>query len=180
MKRILCLFLALTMLLLFVGCSKDDGTPEGYKLASNDETCKYTLYVPETWISETKDTNFTMATVSTSDRSNVSMAQVTDVVSGESFADFWGRQKAQYTTLFGESFTVEKEAEAVKVGERSAFRCIFTATYGGVEYKYMQVFITHTELLSAELYVFTYTAEKAKYDGNLEKVNEVLSYIRWD
>ena len=180
MKRIVCFFLAMTMLLLLAGCSKDKDAPDGYKLASNKDTCKYTLYVPESWICEVRETNYTTATVSSTDRSNISMAQVTDVVSGESFADFWGRQKNQYTALFGESFSVVSEAEAVKLGGRNAFRCIFTASYDGVSYKYMQIFVTNTELLSSELYVFTYTASAAKYDENLEAVNAVLSYVQWN
>ena len=113
---------------------------------------------------------------------------MSDVESGESFDEFWAAQEEEYKKLFPDGFTVLEKGASVKVGGISGFRCVYTASFGGVEYKFMQVFVPRSTVFTAKLYAFTYTAENAKvegketthYDEHLEKVNEILSYVQWD
>ncbi len=189
MKKILCLILALASVFAFASCSGDDGTPDGYKLASNDEACKYSLYVPENWVTSAGEnkTNFTQATVSSADACNISFSPVTDIDMGDGLDEFWVKQEAEYKKLFPD-FTVLSAKEIVAVGGANGYRYISTATYGGVEYKFMQIFVPKSNIFTAELYAFTYTArtEKAEgkdvshYDEHLETVNQIISYFKWD
>ena len=61
----------------------------------------------------------------------------------------------------------------------NGFRYTFTAKHGGKDYKFMQVFVPRATLMTAELYVFTYTAAADHYDGHLEAVNEIFSHFKW-
>lgn len=187
MKKILCLLLALASLLVFTACSDGD-VPDGYKLASNSEACKYSLYVPESWIFGENKTGVTMATVAKGDECSVSLSLVSDVEAGESFEAFWAAQENEYKTLFHEGFSVEEKGALVKVGGENGFRCVFTATFGGKQYKFMQVFVPRVAFFTSELYAFTYTASTDKvegkdathYDEHLETVNEILSFVQWN
>ena len=190
MKKIIALLLCFATLFAFFACGGEDDAPDGYKKASNDEACAYTLYVPENWVQNPGEnkTNFTMATVSNTDSCNVSLSVVSDIASGATFEEFWAAQEAQYKTIFHEGFTVVEKGASVKAGGLSAIRCVYTARFGGKDYKYMQVFIPKQSFFSAELYVFTYTASAEKvsgketthYDEHLETANAILSYLKWD
>jgi hypothetical protein len=183
MKRITLLLLSLLCVLSLASCGNtDDIVPNGYKLASDAEASDYSLYVPDGWITSNEGT-FTQATVSNSDRSNISFAVVPGVENGiRTIADYWNGQKAEYEALLGESFaqTEDEQGAVVSVGGETGYRYIFTASYGGKDYKFMQIYLVHTGTLTADFYVFTYTAEADKYDGHLEAVNQILSYMKWD
>ena len=190
MKKIISLLLSAATLFLLVSCSNGDEAPDGYKIASNSEACAYTLFVPENWVTSAGEnkTDYTMATVANADRCNVSLSVVSDVESGATFEEFWAAQEAQYKALFPDGFTVEKTGETVKVGSLNGIRCIYTASFGGKQYKFMQVFVPRSTVFTAKLYAFTYTASLDKvegkdvthYDEHLETVNEILSYVNWD
>lgn len=188
MKKILCLLLATVSIFALTACSGGDDTPDGYKLASSSEACKYALYVPESWVAGENKTGVTMATVANRDECSVSMALVSDVESGDSFEAFFAAQEKSYQTLFHEGFSVIEKGAVVKVGTENGFRCVFTATYGGKQYKFMQVFVPKASFFTSELYAFTYTASMDKvegkdtthYDEHLEAVNEILSFVKWN
>lgn len=189
MKRIVCLLTAILLVFVLTACGDDEGVPTGYKIASNSEACRYTLYVPEGWIASPGEnkTDYTMSTVSNTDACNISLSVVTDVASGESFEAFWTAEEASYRTIFHEGFEVLEKGTVVKVGDASGFRCVFTARFGGKDYKYMQVFIPRSDFFTSELYAFTYTASADKvegkdithYDEHLETVNGILTLVKW-
>lgn len=189
MKKILCLLLALASVFAFASCSQDDGTPDGYKLASNDEACKYSLYVPENWVASDGEskTNFTQATVSNADSCNISFSPVNDLAMGDGLDEFWAKEEAKYKILFPD-FTLLSAKEVVAFGGANGYRYIFTASFGGTEYKFMQIFVPKSEIFTAELYAFTYTArtemaagkDVSHYDEHLETVNQIISYFKWD
>ena len=189
MKRIVCLLLAIFLTFALVSCGESEDAPTGYKLASNSAACRYSLYVPEGWIASPDEnkTNYTMSTVSNTDPCNVSLSIITDVASGATFEEFWAAEEESYRTIFHEGFEVLEKGAVVKVGDASGFRCVFTARFGGKDYKYMQVFIPRSDFFTSELYAFTYTASLDKaagkdvthYDEHLETVNGILSLIKW-
>ena len=190
MKRIVCLLMACLLAFSLASCGKDDEAPAGYKLASNSEACRYALYVPEGWVTSPGEnkTNYTMSTISNTDACNISLSLVTDIASGATFEEFWAAEEAQYKAIFSEGFEVLEKGKAVKVGDASGFRCVFTARFDGKDYKYMQIFIPRSDLFTAELYAFTYTASAEKvagketthYDEHLEDVNGVLALVKWN
>ena len=188
MKKTLCLLLLLASLLAFSACSDGGDAPDGYKLASNSDACEYSLFVPDGWICGENKTGVTMATVGKSDECSVSLSLVSDVKAGDSFEAFWAAEENEYKKLFPDGFSVEEKGALVKVGGENGFRCVFTASFGGKQYKFMQVFVPKSGLFTSELYAFTYTASSDKvegketthYDEHLETVNEILSFVKWN
>lgn len=181
MKKILCVLLALTALLSFSSCAKEAAVPDGYKLASNAEACAYSLFVPESFVAGDSGSTFTKANVSNSDACEVSFMTVADI-GGNTVAEHWESLQAEYAATFPEGYAVteDEQGAAVSVGGINGFRYIFTAKYGGKEYKFMQIFVARSTLMTAELYVFTYTAAADHYDTHLEAVNGIVSNIVWD
>ncbi len=182
MKKILCVLLALVAVLSFTACSGDDTVvPDGYKLASNSEACAYSLFVPENFISGDSGSTFTKADVSNSDHCEVSF-MITPEIGGNTVAEHWESLQASYAATFPEGYAVteDEQGTVVSVGGVSGFRYIFTAKYGGKDYKFMQIFVARATVMTAELYVFTYTAAADHYDTHLEAVNGIVSNIVWD
>ena len=189
MKKIIALLLALSTLLLFASCGRTAGdAPEGYKLASNDALCDYALYVPEVYVTESNDSNYTIATVSNADKCTVSVAKLENVYA-ETVEEYWKQCKAGYAFL--SDFTVEAQGTdeegnpiewakaTVGTGERAktGYRYVFTGKYGGNTYKYQQIFLVHGSAFNSSLYCITFTSLADHYDSHLEAVNQILGYF---
>lgn len=178
MKRITALLLAVLSLLTFTACSKDDSIPEGFKLASDPNACAYSLYVPENWVSGNTGSNVTTVTVSNSDKCNISLSVVPKIET-QTIGQHWEAQIPEYQRIFSGSFAIteDEQGAAVSVGAAAepGYRYIFTANYGGVAYKFMQVFFIH----GSDFYVYTYTALADHYDEHLEIVDGILSMIKF-
>ncbi len=181
MKKFFCVFLVLAVLLSFASCSKEETVPDGYKLASNSEACAYSLFVPESFVSGDSGSTFTKANVSNSDTCEISFMTVSEI-GGNTVAEHWESLQASYAATFPEGYAVteDEQGTAVAVGGINGFRYIFTAKYGGKDYKFMQIFVARSTVMTAELYVFTYTAAADHYDTHLEAVNGIVSHIVWD
>ena len=188
MKKIAALLLALSMLLL-ASCAKDaDEAPQGYKLASNDALSDYVLYVPEVYVAESTQSNYTIATVSNADKCTVSVAKLENVYAA-TVAEYWEQCKGDYSFLT--NFTVvsngtddagnpvEWQKATVGTGERArqGYRYVFTGDYNGTTYKYQQIFLVHGDIFSSSLYCITYTATADHYDTHLEALNAILGYF---
>ena len=189
MKKILALLLACATLLLAVSCGKTAGdAPDGYKLASNDALCDYALYVPKVWVTESNDSNYTIATLSGADKATLSVAKLENVYA-DNLDEYWSSCKEDYAFLTdftvisqgtndaGESVAWEKTTVGTGDKAKTGFRYVFTGKFGGTEYKYQQIFIVHGGAFSSALYCITYTATADKYDTHLETVNAALGYF---
>lgn len=189
MKKILALLLACATLLLAVSCGKAAGdAPDGYKLASNDALCDYALYVPKVWVTESNDSNYTIATLSGADKATLSVAKLENVYA-DNLDEYWNSCKEDYAFLTdftvisqgtndaGESVAWEKTTVGTGDKAKTGFRYVFTGKFGGTEYKYQQIFIVHGGAFSSALYCITYTATADKYDTHLETVNAALGYF---
>lgn len=189
MKKIFALLLACATLLLTVSCAKTAGdAPDGYKLASNDALCDYAFYVPEVWVTESNNSNYSIATLSGADKATLSVAKLENVYA-ENLDEYWKSCKDDYAFL--SDFTVlsqgtndkgeavEWEKTTVGTGDRAktGFRYVFTGKFGDTEYKYQQIFVVHGGAFSSALYCITYTAPAANYDMHLETVNAALAYF---
>ena len=187
MKKILALFLVLTSLVLsLASCGgNDEGAPTGFKKASNDEACSYTLYVPDSWtVASGSQTDYTMAST---DGVSVSMA-VVNRVSASTVGEYWEDCQEEYARLF-EEFTPDAENQGTEltVGGAYGTRYLFSAKYNGVEYRYMQVYIVHADSLlsGSRLYIFTFAAKASVFDAyydneeNLD-VLAILSHFKFD
>ncbi|MBE6567846.1 MAG: hypothetical protein E7657_04220 [Ruminococcaceae bacterium] len=189
MKKIVAVLLALSTLFFAVSCAKDAGdAPQGYKLASNDALCDYVLYVPEVYVTESNQSNYTIATISNADKCTVSVAKL-DSVYAENMDAYWAECKKDYAFL--SDFTVEAQGtdengnpiERVKAsvgtGETltEGWRYVFTGSYNGTAYKYQQIFLVHGNVFSSSLYCITFTTLADHYDSHLEIFNQILGYF---
>lgn len=183
----LCLLAALLVLALASCGGTEDGTPAGFKKASDDDACSYTLYVPDTWtVASGSTTDYTMATISTTDPCSVSVA-VVSAVSASTVAEYWEDCQEEYGRLFDE-FTpdAEGQGEVVSIGGGYGSRYFFNAKYGGAEYRYMQIFFTHMDSpFAGRLYILTYTASAEHFDAHYDNEQEqdvlaIISHFKFD
>lgn len=178
MKKLIALTLALCALFSLAACGKDEpAAPDGYKIASNEEICSYTLYVPETWAAQSDRTDYTIAAVSSSDKCTVSVAKIEDdaLYDVTTVAEYWEKCKEKFTFL--SDFAVTEEGAQISVGKdgTQGWRYTFSGKYNGADYKYMQVFF----LKGRDFYCYTYTATAEHFDKHLSLVNDILSYFRF-
>ncbi len=180
-KRIALLLLAVITVLSLVSCGGNtDETPIGFKKASNDDACTYTLYVPENWsVTAGSVSDYTMASFT---GGSVSMA-VVNSVSATTVDEYWQDCQEEYARLFDE-FTpdaAENQGADVVMGGGHGTRYFFTAKYNGEEYRYMQIYTVHMDSLLAgsRLYIFTYTAEADVFERYYDNDNnlDVLAII---
>ena len=194
MKKFLALVLALASILAFSACGNKDEVPDGFQLASDADACAYSLYIPENWVAGNGGSSMTTATANGSgEKCNISFALLAeypqaDAEGNVTIAAIWNADQEKFKAIFGESFTVLEQCNEngepnAWVGDKQAYRYVYTATYLGTEYKFMQVYVSTVQ----GVYVFTYTATTATdkdgvahYDKHLEQVNAILGYVTFD
>ena len=189
MKKIASLLLVLATLLFAVSCSKAAGdAPQGYKLASNDALCDYALYVPEVYVTESNQSNFTIATLSNADKCTISVAKLENVYAA-TVAEYGEECKSDYAFLSDfavvsqgtdkDGNPVEWEKASVGTGEKvkEGYRYVFTGRFNGTSYKYQQIFLVHGNAFSSALYCITFTSTAEHYDMHLEALNSILGYF---
>lgn len=182
MKRILTLAVALCLLctlgLFAVSCSSGDVAPEGMQNAAAVGE-GFLFYVPESWQSQANSGVSAARYGNNEDKSNVSMTKYVPNTAEEGTPEhYWVYfLKPAYEKQFVD-FAVMEDGNGVDVtlGGRSAKKYVFTATFGGVAYKYMQVI---AQGVDANTYIFTYTAKPEFFDAHLEEVATMLTEFRF-
>lgn len=185
-KRILSiLFVILSLTFVLASCGKDSDIPEGMKRASDTKIVDYELFVPEDWIVDTpsfsssddddiKRLAVSMAHVSNSDRSNISVAQWNVTANTSTVEEWWEKEyKPDITSVLGATVTLEDD-ETIIDG-KSAKKYEFSAKLGETTYKYMVC----ATVRNGSIYVITYTSNEENYEKNLEAVDEILENIRF-
>ena len=155
--------------------------PAGMKLASFDEG-SYRLFVPETWQLRTQN-GLTLAYVSESDRSNISMMAYMPEQDSMSLAEYWELCKKDYArdlldfqVLDAETKIYNSETDTdwdLRMSGRLADKAVFTASIDGVTYKYCQYFCAYASMI----YVLTYTSTEALFDSHLNELEKVLENV---
>lgn len=176
--RLLCVLLVCAMLTgALVSCSSGSEIPDGYQYA----TCKgeyFRLFVPTQWTVNTESgvsgAHYLL------DGTAVSMAEVhfeKPVAEGETgegttatLEDFFTAHKADLTRLM--NYTPEKEFDST-LGSYRAKDITYTATVGGVDYRYRQV-LTKVE---GRFYLFTFTSPVDSFDQWSDTVEGILEEV---
>lgn len=173
-RKISALVAAALMMATLVSCGEDtDSAPLGFKEISNDGV-SYDLYVPDEWTTDIS-TGVTAAYYSGIDPSNISMMAFE--LSGKevtSIADYWAIYEPSLKAMFPDLEYVG-EPDEVTLDEVPAMQYIYTGTVADVQYKLMQI----VAIKNASVYIFTYTAETAKYDEHIEDVLAILDYFNF-
>lgn len=182
MKKTVILLLCFALVLpMLVSCGNDTEVPDGYKLASDPDYCKYSLYVPEIWISQSEKGDVTRAQVGGEDACNVSVTPIpSSAIKQATMQEYW---QAQEELLRGEiaDFEIADEDRLVSVtlGGLPAYRCIYTGTVLGVKRQWMQIYCPHSEFLGGSMIIFTYTAQADHYATHIDTVTDIIGYFKF-
>ncbi len=167
MKKILTLALSLLLALTaLVGCNAPEAdVPEGMKNAALDGV-EYALFVPENWVIN-KNSGVSGAYVSAYDKSNVSVNSYLPSTA-MTIEDYWAFCAASYEKEF-DSFAQVENGVTTMAGVNAPYY-VYTATIGGVEYKFLQAITATGDMF----YTLTYTATPDTYDTHLESVMKII------
>lgn len=170
MKKILSALLVLCMMLTFVACAKNDGTPDGMKNVAGEKDAFY-LYVPESW--SENNNGVVGAKYSNTDTSNVSVT----AYGGSEYSnveEYWNDFKKNVATISTE-FEAVKENEPALLGGANAVQYVFKMTTGDVKYQIRQVFVSYSNIM----YVVTYTATEDKFDAHADDVQKIIDEFKF-
>ncbi len=166
MKKFICIILALVCLTALVSCSKNQETPEGYKLIS-DENAAYYFYAPTQWVVNDGDGPDSVF-YSEADRSIVTVTTYLALETIQTVEEYWKHVENSYKTTYAEYVLVE--SGDTMMGERNAKSYTFTATIGGVSYKLRQIIAVSGDYF----YIMTYMSTPDNFDKHIEEVNGMV------
>ena len=187
--RFLALLLCAATLLVFASCVKDrpEGIPDGMQLACA-ENADFRLYVPTTWNPNT-DYGVSGAYFNLSTQTTVSVVKypITDAMraqlseasiaedNGEARIDwYWSTQcrPALEAVSLGGSFSDVEEKTSTLLGDANAWRyhCKGHSKQKQADVHFVQVIAERENAF----YVFSYTAEEARYEACLPDVESML------
>lgn len=185
-RRILSVLLTVLALFALSSCSGKTDVPKGMKLASDTSIVDYSLFVPKSWIIDASDGK-TMAHVSESDRSNVSVAQWNLTEELSSFDAWWEDYKEQLNDINKITpnifkMTVVTEGEKTVVDGKAASKYIYYGTFNGVKFTFMVV----ATIRNGSMYVITYMSigevddENSLFAKNLGTVNSIIENMKFN
>ncbi|MGM9665467.1 MAG: hypothetical protein ACI3XX_02885 [Eubacteriales bacterium] len=180
MRRVLSVLLIVLALCALTSCSGKTDVPKGMKLASDTSIVDYSLFVPEEWIIDSNDGK-TMAHVSETDRSSVSVAQWNLTGDISSIESWWENYKEQIGEVFTD-MTVTTEGEKTVVDGKAASKYVYSAKLGENKYPFMVV----ATVRNGSIYVITYTSigeiddENSLFSKNLATVNSIIENFRFN
>ena len=175
MKKISVILLLLAILASLFACSgKEIDVPDGMQLASGDEVA-YRLFVPGGWII-TESNGICGAYYSTNDKSSITMSSFYPEGDMLSINDYWQSCENSYSETY-KNFVLEEKpidnASNAMLGEKPAFKYVFTADIDGSSYKFMQLVTVHDNMF----YTLTYTSSADNYSSHLEDIEKTASEI---
>lgn len=169
MKKLVSLILICVLLTLsFAACGKDTySVPMGMKIASDTEIVDYLLYVPDDWTVDMR-TGVTTAYHSVNDPSNISVTMNASKNPTGGFDEYF----EELLSELEQSFTLVGEVESANLilANEAAQQYVYTAEFGGVEYKFWQVVCIH----EARVYTITYSSTVENYEAHTADMQTAL------
>ena len=162
----------LIVALAMVSCSKDSDAPDGMKELSTDKNA-YNFYVYTQWIVDEQNTQ--CAYYSSTDRSNVSMAAYAPDASFKTVEEYYNATVKQYEDSLADFVKVESNSDA-KMFEYNAYKLVYTFSFGGQQFKVMQVMTLHQGLI----YIFSYSSSPDSFDLHIEDAEAMLKEITFE
>ncbi|MBR7117072.1 MAG: hypothetical protein IKC87_05130 [Clostridia bacterium] len=183
MKKTISLVLAISILMLsllaLTACA-GDGAPVGMKLIRGSDSIGYYIYGPEEWVIANQE-NYGIACSYVSKLDNSSVTLVEADMPEVAIPEYFAKELQSYP----ENFEVKPEAEIKECsfGNASkAYKAIFNYKYGSYEYRSMQIY----SIFENRFYIFTYNApltsydaETTYYDNYLEKVDAIITNVKF-
>jgi hypothetical protein len=175
-KPLVLLFAILSLVFVLVSCGDESDVPDGMQLASDTKIVDYNLYVPEDWIVDTNPAlAVSMAHVSASDRSNISVAQW-NLTTDTSTVDKWWENEYKQQLIDSLNADITLEGKEIIIDGKSAKQYEFSAVIDGTTYKYM----VSATVRNGSIYVITYTSNEENYDKNLDDVSAILENMKFN
>jgi hypothetical protein len=132
--------------------------------------------IPET--SDIPDTSVATDTASAPDNSDTASPETTEAAEKsktEKYIDrYWKKCVMSYSKELN-GFKIIEQGEKTKLGGLEAKKYVYSAVYGGEEYKMQSIITAYGGLM----YVFTYTAKVGNFDGNIKDVNWIISEFKF-
>ncbi len=147
----------------------DKDTPEGMKRISPDGA-QYRFYAPLSWVSNMSD-KMTDAYYPEGGRPNISVTAFSPDTVMTPSEYFEQCQEIYKKDVPGYEANETIEAQNRQVAGRAAISYIYTAGYGGAEYKIMQTILEYNDLI----YSVTYTAYADRFDAHMADVELMLA-----
>ena len=186
MKRIICLSLILILVLgvLFSlsSCMATPNAPEGMQLVRGSDALGYYFYAPEGWVVANQ------GEISAAYASKIDTTSVTFVKAEApkvTIEEYVAAELAKLPEGFNVVEPTEiKECDFGKEDYRadSAYKAIYSYTYGEYAMRCMQIYMTKGE----DFYIFTFTASTAKrteeetyYDAHLVYVDTMINEFKF-
>lgn len=177
MKKFNAVLILLALMLSLIACSNSGvEVPEGMQLVSSDDVA-YHLFVPGGWI-PSESNGICGAYYSSSDKSSITMSSFYPEGDMFSINDYWQTCEASYTETY-KNFVLEEKpkdnASNAMLGEKAAFKYVFTADIDGKSYKFIQIVTVHDNMF----YTLTYTSSAENYASHLEDVEKTISEFKF-
>lgn len=163
--------------LSFVSCSDSDDTyscPDG-KLVATSDAADYYFFYPSDWRADRADgmisvlAGYDPTTGKCLASASVTDFRASDIADGE---EYWTAHLSEYQATFADMEIVEEKTIAI-AGTEFPYKT-YTASVGGVKYKYSQIFIYN----SPRIYIITYTASEDDYDTYIADFDELAASFR--
>lgn len=176
MKKILAVCICIILCLSFAACGNKSevDVPMGMQLASDESVPDYVLMIPNDWTVE-ESTGTTTAYY----KDNLSGAVIATFTASFSVPkeditldNYFESFSSEFAQIFGDG---EKsiETSSTKLGDEDAKQYIYTGNFGGIEYKFWQVFCLH----EGRMYTLTYSTPTEYFDKFAEDMELILEYF---
>lgn len=176
MKKILSLCLACVLLCAtLISCGKDEiEMPPYTQLASDPNVVDFYLFVPDTWTVD-MSTGTAVAYHSVNDPTNISatLGQLNEIHEEDPIGAYFASYSEQFTDAFGAPENVE--SANLMLDGHAAQQYIYTATFGGIEYKFWQVIC----IRQGRVYTVTYSSTVENYEKHAADMQEALTNFRF-
>lgn len=176
MKKILSLCLACILLALsLVACGKDEiDTPPYTQLASDPTVVDFYLFVPDNWTVDIS-TGTATAYYSINDPTNIcaTLNQLTVVNTEDPYGAYFASFSKQFADVFGDPEGVE--TSNLLLDGHDARQYVYTAAFGGIEYKFWQVVC----IRQGRVYTVTYSSTVENYEKHAADMQEALGNFRF-
>lgn len=182
MKKLLSIFLLISLSLTIVSCGKDDdGIPEGMQLVRGGDDVGYYMYAPEEWTVSNQG-NISAAYASAVDSSSITYTE-TDMPN-VSVAEYFAQSSQNYTPDMSFKLLTSDSGIATTFGNAD------NATKFEFEFKHSERSFRSLQILTeykGRFGIFTFTSPKehmsskdvVQYDYYKEKIDKVISSFKY-
>lgn len=177
MKKIIAICVCFMLCLSFTACGNDSDidVPMGFQLASDPDVPDYVVLVPSNWTVE-ESTGTTTAyykdelsgKVIATFTASFNVAESSEITLENYFESY----SAEFEQVFEKSET-EVESSTTILGGKEAKQYIYTAKFGGVEYKFWQVICLHEN----RFYTLTYSSTSEYFEKYAEDMEAIIEYF---